>query len=445
MRHANGVGRVDDIYDTSADLAKADATWSFVPGLAGTGGGGCVSIESRNYRGSFLRHQNGEVVLQPFQDTAQYRQDATFCRVPGLADGAATSFRAFQFPNAYLRHALGVLRLDDDHGEAQFRQDATFELRGPWLTGKFFNPILGAGADPTMAYENSSYYLVSSDNDRGVVIRQASSIEQLEDAAPKSLWRAPACPAPACAGIWAPELQKIDGRWWIYVAGENGGGNASHRMFALRGSSDPMGPYENLGEVRLPGDEWAIDGAYVSHGGQGYFLWSGWENGDPNVQHIFLSRMSSPNAATGGRVKIASPTAPWETVPNGSPNIRVNEGPQPIHGPNGRLSVTISVNGSWTNDYCVGLLTLNGSDPMVPGGWSKSSSCVFSGRDTATAPGHNGFFTVNGRPWLAYHALIQPGSGWGGRSIRAQPMAFNGDGIPSLGVPVSIHEPVALP
>lgn len=442
VRHANGVGRVNDIFSSSSDLAKADATWAIVSGLAGS----CVSLESRNYRGYFLRHQNGAVFLQLRQDSAQFRQDATFCQVNGLADSSASSFRAFQFPNAYLRHASGVLHLADSDGSDLFRHDATFTTASPWLTGRFFNPILGRGADPTMAYHNGHYYLVQGDvlNQDNIVVRRSPSVEQLEDAAPITVWSHPSCPAPACSAIWAPELQRIDGVWWIYFAGENGNGNASHRMYALRGTTDdPAGPYEFQGMVQLPGSEWAIDGVYFAYQGQGYFLWSGWLNGDPKVQHLFVAPMSGPMTPAGGRVRISTPVAGWETVRNDF-GVRVNEAPQPIEGPNGRLSVTFSANGSWTNDYCLGLLRLSGA-PLDPAAWTKSSGCVFSGRETAVAPGHNGFLTIQGQPWLAYHALIVPGTGWPGRSLRLQPMGFSADGSPALGAPVGIHQPVPLP
>jgi len=442
IRHAGGVGRVDDISPTTSDLGKADATWAIVPGLAG----GCTSLESRNYRGYFLRHQNGAVSLQRFQDSNQFRQDATFCQVSGLADSSAVSFRAFQFPNAYLRHASGVLFLADDDGSELFRRDATFVRTAPWLAGMFFNPILGQGADPSMVHHNGQYYLVQGDvlHRNDIVIRRSASLEQLEDAAPIVVWRHPPCPAPACTAIWAPELQLVNGQWWIYFAGENGTGNASHRMFALRGTTgDPAGPYEFMGMIQLPGGEWAIDGVYFDYRGRGHFAWSGWQNGDPKVQHLFVTAMSGPMTPSGDRVRISTPVAAWETVRN-DVDVRVNEAPQPIVGPNGQLFMTFSVNGSWTNDYCLGLLRLAG-EPTNPAAWAKSTACIFAGRDTAIAPGHNGFLTVGGRPWLTYHALVTPGTGWPGRSLRMQPMSFHADGSPALGAPAGVHDPVPLP
>jgi GH43 family beta-xylosidase len=442
VRRAYGTGRVDDITASSSIGDRADATWALVPGLAGS----CVSLESRNYRGYYLRHAYGDVHLQPYQDSWQFKQDATFCQVSGLADGTAFSLRAFQFPNAYLRHAYGVLHLADNDGSTLFKRDATFLTTPPWLTGAFFNPVLGSGQDPSMVYVNGSYYLAQGDvpNDDNIVIRRSTSVEHLEDVAPAVVWRHPACPAPACHGVWAPELQHIGAQWWIFFAGEDGTGNASHRMYALSSTGDdPAGPYEYRGRLALPDNDWAIDGTYLDYQGQHYFVWSGNLNGDTTAQHLFLARMRDPLTAVGSKVLISSPTADWETVHDGS-GVRIDEAPQPVLGPNGRLSLSFSANGSWTNDYCLGLLTLDGT-VTDPEAWHKSSGCVFAGRDTATSPGHNGFLTVNDKPELVYHAMTTPGTGWPGRSIRMQPLSFDTGGVPVFGTPAGVHDPVPLP
>lgn len=70
---------------------------------------------------------------------------------------------------------------------------------------------------------------------------------------------------------------------------------------------------------------------------------------------------------------------------------------------------------------------------MDPAAWTKSGGPILPGVPGAIAPGHNGFFTVNGHPWITYHARLDPGTGWAGRSIRAQPMTFGADGRPSFG------------
>lgn len=446
LRHAHYLGRVDDIYPSSPEWARADATWTVVPGLAGD----CLSLESRNYKRHYLRHQNGRAKLVAFEDNRGFREDATFCQVPGLAGAGAISLRAFQFGNAYLRHANGELYLADHDGSALFKADATFERGSPLISGVFYNPLLEPGADPAMVRHNGTYYLLQGDqyNNHDLVIRKSASVEGLRDAPPTTLWRHPPCPGAACTEVWAPELQRIRGQWWIFFTGASDVGNGrSHRMFALRGrTDDPSGPYDFLGEQPLPDGQWAIDGAWFEKDGQGYYTWSGWDRdyGRANeVQHIYVAKMHDPMTPAGPRVKIASPTQGWETRPNHA-NVLLNEGPQPIFGPRGQLFMSFSANASWTDDYCLGLLTLNG-DPVEPSAWSKSGDCVFAGQGTSIAPGHNGFLEVNGNWWLTYHARLRPGTGWPGRSIRLQPLPFNSAGQPVFGTAVGAHDPVPLP
>ncbi|MCK2242005.1 MULTISPECIES: AbfB domain-containing protein [unclassified Crossiella] len=446
VRHGGGWARLDDIYPHSPEWARADATWAVVPGLAGN----CVSLESRNFKRHYLRHQNGRLRLDGFQDSRGFREDATFCQVSGLADPNAVSLRSFQFGNAFLRHAGGQVYLADNDNSPLFRADATFRTSSPLISGVFYNSLLDRGADPTMVRHNNVYYLLQGDqyNGNDLVIRKSGSVEGLRDAPPIVLWRHPQCPAIACTEVWAPELQRIRNQWWIFFTGASDNGNGrSHRMFALRGrTDDPSGPYDYLGEQRLPDGQWAIDGVWFEKDGQGYYAWSGWDRdyGNANeVQHLYVARMHDPMTPAGPRVKISSPTQRWETRPNHA-NVLLNEGPQPIIGPQNQLFMTFSANASWTDDYCIGLLTLNGS-PTEPTAWSKSGDCVFHGQDSTIAPGHNGFIQVNGRWWITYHARQYPGTGWMGRSVRLQPLSFNGAGQPIFGTAVSAHQPVPLP
>lgn len=55
------------------------------------------------------------------------RADATFYRVPGLADATWSSFRSYNYPTYYLRHASQALRIDPISTTTD-RQDATFRV-----------------------------------------------------------------------------------------------------------------------------------------------------------------------------------------------------------------------------------------------------------------------------------------------------------------------------
>ncbi|WP_199517349.1 AbfB domain-containing protein [Nucisporomicrobium flavum] len=80
VRHRDFRARIDRIDAGSPSLDRADSTFTVRAGLAGTG---CVSFESVNYPGSFLRHRDGGIWLDRRDGTGDYAGDATFCPQAG--------------------------------------------------------------------------------------------------------------------------------------------------------------------------------------------------------------------------------------------------------------------------------------------------------------------------------------------------------------------------
>jgi non-reducing end alpha-L-arabinofuranosidase len=123
VRHANRIGRIDPYpFDP-----YREQLWRVVPGLADSN---AVSFESVSVPGSFLRHNNYAIRLDPNDNSSGFRADATFHRVAGLADGSWSSFRSYNFPAYHLRHQGYVLRIDpiSASSSAVDRQDATFRV-----------------------------------------------------------------------------------------------------------------------------------------------------------------------------------------------------------------------------------------------------------------------------------------------------------------------------
>jgi non-reducing end alpha-L-arabinofuranosidase len=123
VRHLNRVGRIDPYpFDPFRDQM-----WQMVPGLADPAG---VSFQSVSHPGNYLRHSNFAMRLDPNDNTALFRADATFYRTPGLADAGWSSFRSFNFPTRHLRHTGFLLRIDPISAASSptDRQDATFRV-----------------------------------------------------------------------------------------------------------------------------------------------------------------------------------------------------------------------------------------------------------------------------------------------------------------------------
>ena len=89
---------------------KQDATWVEAPGLANPA---CISFESVNKPGSYLRHQNFQFHLQPNDGSTLFATDATFCPGPGNS-GQGTSFQSVNFTGRFIRHFNFTVYLASD-------------------------------------------------------------------------------------------------------------------------------------------------------------------------------------------------------------------------------------------------------------------------------------------------------------------------------------------
>lgn len=326
-----------------------------------------------------------------------------------------------------------------------------------WGQGTFTNPLLPSGADPWAIYRGGSYYYMHTTG-RDLSIWKTPDLARLSTAAKTTIWTPPAT-GPYSKNIWAPELHWLAGKWYVYFAADDGR-NANHRLYVLENpAADPTtGQWTMKGELQTPDNKWSIDGSVFEHRGQLYAIWSGWEGDQNGRQDIYLARMSNPWTITGKRLRISTPTQAWEQhglLPRfgaGEPAyILVNEGPQFLASPNGRVNIVFSANGCWTDFYALGLVWASPTTNLLdPAAWHKTEQPVFVAREVkgTYAVGHNCFFTSpNGQQnWLLYHANSAPGQGCGReRSPRMQPFTFALDGTPVFGDPLPTDQSLSTP
>ncbi|GAA2478665.1 hypothetical protein Ahu01nite_019780 [Winogradskya humida] len=107
VRHRDYRARVDRIGSTSSSLERADSTFTVRAGLADSA---CVSFESTNYPGYYLRHRNGEIWLDRRQGTSLYTADATFCATSGRQAGTVL-LHSSNYPDRYLSVRRSRLQL----------------------------------------------------------------------------------------------------------------------------------------------------------------------------------------------------------------------------------------------------------------------------------------------------------------------------------------------
>ncbi|MBX9257884.1 AbfB domain-containing protein [Desmonostoc muscorum CCALA 125] len=132
LGETNSLGYLKAVNANSSNLEKNSATFKVVPGLANQQ---CISLESVNVAGAFLRHQGYRVKLNQNDNTALFKADATFCAKAGLADSTAFSFASFNFPNYYLHHRNFEFWIDPQASDSVYKQDSTFKFVAPWTFG----------------------------------------------------------------------------------------------------------------------------------------------------------------------------------------------------------------------------------------------------------------------------------------------------------------------
>lgn len=306
------------------------------------------------------------------------------------------------------------------------------------------NPILdNRGADPWLFSFQGQYFLTYTSGDR-VELVAAPTLEGLRRATPTVLWWGHQGPSAYSQNLWAPELHRLDGVWYLYVTANDGSPNdppRHHRGDDRRQvcvlsnpSADPRqgtwawrGP---LGHQRS-----GLDGTVLSHRGRLYFCYSGYGEFALYGSGLYLAPMTNPTALSGPEVLVSAPTEPWEC----QGGMAINEGPCfLVRG--GKVHLTFSASTTWSPHYCLGRLWCpDGADLLDSAAWTKLPGPIFSQNPEAEifAPGHHSFFqTLEGdQTWIAYHALPAPQAPLSLRRPRVQPIGFNADGDPELGRP----------
>jgi len=313
----------------------------------------------------------------------------------------------------------------------------------------FVNPICEQ-ADPWIAQDQGHYLACFAEGNRGISIQISDRLTQL---GPKHIvWTAPAT-GPASREIWAPELHRLDDRWYIYFAASDGQ-NKNHKAWVLQSQgADPLGPYSLHGPLYTGDDpamtvsnRWAIDLTILELGKRRYAIWSGWPDGH-DVQYLYIAPMKDPLTMAAPRTRLcANDDFLWERVDENLAGRGLNEAPEVLQH-DGRTFVSYSCSGSWQPSYKIGMLELQrGGDPLNPNAWRKFPAPVFQSSAQTFGVGHNSFVkSPDGtEDWLVFHAKCNRSDGWQ-RTVFAQPFKWGDDGLPIFGEPVAAGQVLPLP
>ncbi len=300
-----------------------------------------------------------------------------------------------------------------------------------------FTPIIdNEGADPWVYQEDDDYYYTKTTGNN-VTLQRSKTLTQIATGEEKVVFEA----ASDFESIWAPEIHRLDDQWVCYFAANKPG--ETHRMYALiNEAEDPYKGQWILEAVTGMDDKFAIDGTVFESNDHRYFVWSGWEGYVNVAQNLYISEMVSPTEVNTDKFLLSEPEFDWEKKQ--SPLI--NEGPQ-ILVRNQTINLVYSASGSWDNDYCLGLLTLDtAKDPLKRENWQKADQPIFKSENEVFGPGHNGFAQSKdgGEEWLVYHAARWDHGGWN-RSIRMQKIKWSEDDKLNLETPLAENKRQHLP
>jgi Alpha-L-arabinofuranosidase B (ABFB) domain len=131
VRHLDGVGIIATV-DMAVPQDREAASFDLVPGLyesKNDAGQICVSFRANGKIGTFFRHANSRVRLDPADTVPLFLADATFCQEPGMADPQTITFRSVNYPGRviHLRN-VSELWIDDvpDPMTPEFAAAASF-------------------------------------------------------------------------------------------------------------------------------------------------------------------------------------------------------------------------------------------------------------------------------------------------------------------------------
>jgi GH43 family beta-xylosidase len=309
----------------------------------------------------------------------------------------------------------------------------------------FTNPVLPSGPDPWVARDGRTYYLMVTRGDR-LTIRKTQDITRVADAPEVTVWTAPPA-GPKARSIWAPELHRIGGKWFIYhtAAPSESDDNLHRGIFVLEndGPDPTKGRWIDRGRVNTQHS--AIDATVFFHRNKGYFVYSRQLGSE---SWLVIAPLRNPWTLGGPEVVISKPDRDWERH-----IYPINEAPEFLLGPKGDLFLTYSASACTSDEYAVGLLSAKpGANLLDPRAWAKAPAPVLA-KDPGPGvgvfgPGHNGFFTSpDGKQhWVVFHANPGPSQGCtSGRGTWIAPFSFQADGRPLFTPPSGPKERLAAP
>ena len=278
------------------------------------------------------------------------------------------------------------------------------------------NPIIEAGADPTVIRYDGKYYLYPTLDTRGYDVFVSDDLVHWENKGK--------CYTDSRGGVWAPDVfcDKKNGKIYIYYTVDDPEGG---KLIGVAEGKNPLGPFEDKGDLARH----AIDAhLFKDSDGSLYLYYVNLKGGFK----IMAQPMSSPLHPKGEAKEMIHPTEPWERR-DGS----VTEGPWMLKH-HGTYYLMYSGSGAKGPDYGIGYATAK--SPMGPFVKYAANPIAHRGKDIF-GPGHHCVVEgPHGGLWMVYHQKSDDGEDWN-RFIALDPLWFDGAGVIHTRTTRGIDEP----
>ena len=135
LSHSGTAVNTTVVTSSSSSTVKSQGTWIVRAGLANSS---CVSFESKDTSGNYLRHSNFQLYLNANDGSSLFAQDATFCPQSSFNSTGTDAFRSYNYPTRYIRHYNNVGYIASNGGvhafdaTTSFTDDVSWAVTSPW-------------------------------------------------------------------------------------------------------------------------------------------------------------------------------------------------------------------------------------------------------------------------------------------------------------------------
>lgn len=403
-----------DTYKAMYEEAKANVDGITVP--AGASGCSIVGVTKEEY----------DNILQRFDVVSNSGVKLGVDSVTALTVSELSAALPKTAAASYSDGSKAALNIKWNIDKSSMNKAGTYTVTGS--IAPYSNPLIEQRADPQIKYDESgkcyyftasypAFYNVDDGYDR-IVLRKADSIQELSDDnggidKEITIWKAPSSGKMA-KHVWAPELQKIGGKWYVFFAAGDSDNIWAIRPYVLvcQNNEEPYsadswvcadGSYEIHAATSRDSryfKHMSLDMTYLENKGKHYVIWA-----DIIGQSaLYMQEIDPARPWEGTSDKVVMLTTPeygWERDTE-----RVNEGPT-ILKHDGKIFCAFSASGTGP-EYCIGMLYADeNADLMDASSWTKLGYPLLTSSDVPGeyGPGHNSFTVdLDGNPVFVYHA-----------------------------------------